>query len=82
MISHLEQALAFDVHVRRDVHSGFPGGGIEVYARDIEEGVVYDEDGVRITAFLVDHGPVKPAFGYRVDWGALSVGFSGDTRPS
>ncbi len=35
-----------------------------------------------MTAFLVDHGPVKPAFGYRVDYGGHSVVLSGDTKPS
>ncbi len=37
---------------------------------------------MKITAFLVDHGPVKPAFGYRVDHAGHSVAISGDTRPS
>jgi ribonuclease Z len=35
---------------------------------------------VKVTAFLVDHGPVKPAFGYRVDYAGHSVALSGDTR--
>jgi ribonuclease BN (tRNA processing enzyme) len=56
--------------------------GIEVTARDISEGIVYDAHGVTITAFLVDHGRVKPAYGYRVDHGGHSVALSGDTRPS
>jgi ribonuclease Z len=30
----------------------------------------------------VDHGPVKPAFGYRIDYRGRSVVLSGDTRPS
>ena len=34
-------------------------------ATDIKQGVVYESAGVRVTGFLVDHGPVKPAFGYR-----------------
>jgi len=33
-------------------------------------------------AFLVDHGPVKPAFGHRVDFRGPSVVVSGDTAPS
>jgi ribonuclease Z len=42
---------------------------------------VYDRDGVKVTAFEVDHGPlIKPAFGYRVDFGGRSVTVSGDTR--
>jgi len=43
---------------------------------------VYEANGVRVTAFLVDHGAVKPAFGYRVDYRGRSVVLSGDTRPS
>jgi ribonuclease Z len=36
----------------------------------------------KVTAFLVDYGPVKPAFGYRVDFRGHSVAMSGDTKPS
>ena len=43
---------------------------------------MYQANGVRVTAFLVDHGPVKPAFGYRVEYRQHSVVLSGDTRPS
>lgn len=41
--------------------------------------VVYDRDGVRITAFPVIHDPVKPAFGYRIDYKDRSIAISGDT---
>jgi ribonuclease Z len=51
-------------------------------AEDIGEGVVYDKDGVKVTAFEVDHTPVKPAFGYRIDHAGRSVVLSGDTRIS
>lgn len=44
------------------------------------DGVVYDHDGVKVTAFLVDHGNAKPAYGYRVDYQSHSVVISGDTR--
>ncbi|MGL4314641.1 MAG: MBL fold metallo-hydrolase, partial [Sphingomonas sp.] len=39
-------------------------------------------DGVRVTAFSVDHGPVRPAVGYRFDYKGRSVVVSGDTRPT
>jgi ribonuclease Z len=42
---------------------------------------ILDEDGVVVTAFVVAHDPVKPAFGYRFDYGGRSVVVSGDTRP-
>ncbi len=35
-----------------------------------------------MTAFLVDHRPVDPAFGYRIDFGKRSVVISGDTTYS
>ena len=45
------------------------------------DGVVFDQDGVRVTAFEVDHGAlVKPAYGYRIDFAGRSVVVSGDTR--
>lgn len=43
--------------------------------------VVYDRDGLRVTAFRVDHTPVEPAYGYRFDFGGRSVVVSGDTKP-
>lgn len=82
MMRSLQQAFSYDIHVRRDIDEKAPAKGIQVAAHDITEGVVYDADGVKITAFLVDHGPVKPAYGYRVDYGGHSVTLSGDTRPS
>jgi len=44
--------------------------------------VVWDRDGVKITTFQVDHEPVKPAVGYRFDYGGRSVVISGDTKKS
>ena len=48
-----------------------------------EDGVVYQRNGVTVTAFEVDHGKyIKPAYGYRVDYDGRSVVISGDTRYS
>ncbi len=41
--------------------------------------VVFDRDGVKITAFKVDHRPVVPAVGYRFDYKGRSLAISGDT---
>lgn len=40
---------------------------------------VYEKEGVRITAILVDHAPVEPAYGFRVDYKGRSISISGDT---
>lgn len=81
MMTLLEQAFEFDIGIRRSHERAHPAG-IAVVARDIAEGVVYDEGGVKITAFEVDHDPVKPAFGFRIDHAGRSVALSGDTRVS
>lgn len=41
--------------------------------------VVFEADGLRVSAFGVDHSPVRPAVGYRFDYGGRSVVVSGDT---
>ena len=82
MMTYLKKAYAFDIHIRRDVDTKLPGAGAEVIAHEIRQGVVYDHDGVKVTAFLVDHGEIKPAYGYRVDYAGHSMTMSGDTRPS
>src|SRR5215467_315745 len=78
----LQEAFAVDIHLRRDLDEKLPAEGITVIALDIYEVVVYESGDDKVTAFLVDHGPVKPAYGYRVDYRGHSVVLSGDTGPS
>jgi ribonuclease BN (tRNA processing enzyme) len=40
------------------------------------------DDNLRVTAALVDHPPVVPAFAYRFDAADRSIVISGDTAPS
>jgi ribonuclease Z len=82
MMDHMQQAFAFDIHMRRDIDEKAPADGIKVLSHDISEGIVFNKDGIKVTAFLVDHGPVKPAFGYRIDYRGHSIVLSGDTRVS
>ncbi len=80
MCDHLGQAFAFDKKVRgRD--DRYEAAGIVLEARDVQPSVIYDADGVKITAFEVDHGDgIVPAYGYRVDYGEYSAAFSGDMK--
>jgi ribonuclease Z len=82
MMDYLQRAFTFDIHMRRDVDEKLAADGIKVISHDIKDGVVLDEQGVKVTAFLVDHGLLAPAFGYRVDYRGHSVVLSGDTRVS
>ena len=82
MFDHLQQAFAFDIRIRRHVDERIPADGIKVVSHDITEGVVFDDAGIKVTAFLVDHAPLAPAFGYRIDYRGRAVALSGDTRVS
>jgi ribonuclease BN (tRNA processing enzyme) len=57
-------------------------GGYRVNVQEIRAGIVYEKNGVRITAIAVQHGTWKQAFGYRIDTPDRSVVISGDARPS
>ncbi len=80
MMRHLEKAFAFDIGIRHS-DDQVPLEGIKVVARDITPGVVYSANGVQVTAFEVNHDPVRPAFGYRLDYQGRSVVITGDSRP-
>ena len=61
-------------------HAGFETHSVEVPERGAT--VIYDEDGLKISAFAVPHPPIRPAYGYRFDYKGRSVVISGDTNKS
>jgi len=79
MAQHLVQAFAFDRRIR-GVTAKLPEKGAEFEVHEVAAGELYDQGGVRVRAVVVDHGPVKPAFGYRIDYAGHTVVISGDTR--
>ena len=81
MMSHLEQAFDFDIRMRLYDDRAAPEG-VVILAKDMNEGVVLEKGGLTITAFEVDHAPVRPAFGFRVHYAGRSLVLSGDTRVS
>jgi ribonuclease Z len=86
MVARLRDAYKFDLQIRVEDDQANPEGGrllaTDVEATDLEERVVLNRNGVTVKAFLVDHSPVKPALGYRIDYRGHSVVLSGDTRKS
>jgi ribonuclease Z len=52
---------------------------LELDVVEVEEGTVWEAEGLGIAAFAVDHRPVAPAFGFRFDIDGCRVAFSGDT---
>jgi ribonuclease Z len=81
LMANLEKAYAADVRIRIADQLLPPAGGKFITEEFSSDGVVYERDGVRVTAFEVDHGDeIKPAYGYRIDYQGRSVLISGDTR--
>jgi ribonuclease Z len=78
----LERFFAADIRIRRDLTEKNAAAGARIAAHTVRAGVVYRDADVTITAFEVDHAPVKPAFGYRFDSHGRTVVISGDCRPT
>ena len=80
MVTHLQAAYAWDVNTRvEDQKMSREAAGIA--ATDIAPGVVFEADGVTITAFANNHGElIDPSLGYRIDYDGRSVVISGDTK--
>jgi ribonuclease Z len=82
MMSYLEKAYHADIQSRREANADFSPQQAAIAAKDIEEGVIYDQNGVRVTAFNVKHATLKDAFGFRVDYKGRAVVISGDMAPN
>ena len=82
-MANLRKAYAIDIETRI-ADEGLPREGVRVEVKEFaRDGVVYEKDDVKVTAFAVDHGAkIKPAFGYRIDYRGRSAVISGDTRYS
>ena len=82
MADDLLHAYRQDIHIRLTGGEGANETGYKVHAHDIQPGVIYQDDRVKVTAFKVEHGTWPEALGYRFDAEGKSIVFSGDTRPT
>jgi len=74
--------MRWDIERRVDEMSLQPLGDL-IRAHNIgHDGVIYEDENVKVTVFTVTHGDVKPAYGYRFDTADKSIVFSGDTSPN
>lgn len=88
-LAGVQQAFAEDLKERHDILGDEYDGsaGAMGTARNVDVPgnqllTVYDKDGVKISAFRVDHPKWDHAYGYRIDYRGQSVVISGDTRYS
>jgi ribonuclease Z len=89
VVAGLRQAYAQDQHYRVAHHGDatVPASGFGGVARPFNlvlqvPTVVLKEGDLEITAFSVDHAPIHPAVGYRINYKGRSVVLSGDTKQS
>jgi ribonuclease Z len=81
LMSNLERAYGLDIQIRIADEKLAPEGAAIAVEEFAADGIVFDRNGVRVIAFEVDHGEViKPAYGYRIEYGGRFVVLSGDTR--
>lgn len=73
--------LAADASYRTAHHGEAltPTGGGQFAGQELPPGVVWNQGGLVITAFAVNHAPVAPAYGYRIQYKGRTVVVSGDT---
>lgn len=88
VLKGLTAMYSVDRGFRLDHHSDLvaprTGGGgaarlIELADGEAEKTVLETDQGLKVTVIRVEHGPVRPAFGYRVDYRGRSIAVSGDT---
>jgi ribonuclease BN (tRNA processing enzyme) len=82
MTSLVMKAWKEDMDIR--LHEGEPAvaQAYVVHAHDVKPGEIYRDDAVRVTAFQVQHGAWKYAYGYRFEARDKVIVFSGDTTYS
>jgi ribonuclease Z len=81
LMENLQRAYAADIRIRLEDEK-LPPDGIAVTVEEFSaDGPVYRSNGVTVIAFEVDHGPaIKPAYGYRIEYGGRAAVTSSDTR--
>lgn len=79
----LSMAYADDLCIRIADAGLNPNGvewGVTAFSQD---GPVFEQNGVTVTAFANFHGEhIHPSYGYRIDFDGRSVVISGDTKPN
>ena len=76
----LTDAFVRDIEIRKADEKD-PDAGVAFEVHEHLPGVVYEQSGLKVTAFNNDHSPlVTPSYGYKIEYGGHSVVLSGDTR--
>lgn len=81
MAEHILKAYDADIRYRLDGLEPANDQGWRVNAHTLEDGVVYEDDNVKVEAFRVRHGTWENAFGFRFTTDDRVIVISGDVAP-
>ncbi|MBW2263131.1 MAG: MBL fold metallo-hydrolase [Deltaproteobacteria bacterium] len=81
MTTKILEAYSEDIEVRLKGNQPSNDPGIQVNVHEFEPGPIYQDKNVKVTAFAVQHGAWKHAYGFRFDTPDRSIVISGDTVP-
>jgi ribonuclease Z len=86
MVNGFQEAMAADTKYRLDHHGDkLWSGGLAADVAEFDAGEepteIADIGGIAVRAFEVEHFPVKPAYGFRLEKDGRSIAISGDTNP-
>ena len=82
VVDGFNQAYALD----RGYRTGHHGEGLlpavlgPMKANTLDTGVVWQDESMTVSSFMVEHPPISPTLGYRFDYQGRSVVISGDTN--
>jgi len=82
MTKNILAAWKKDIAVRTEGLEHANATGYMVDVHEIQPGVIYKDENVTVTAFLVKHGSWDEAFGYRFQTPDRTIVISGDTSPA
>lgn len=76
-----EEMMSVDIDLR--LNGSSPIANPDNYKLNVtefsEDGVIFDENGVKVEAFAVPHGDIRPAYGFKITTPDRTIVYSGDT---
>ncbi|MED5274950.1 MAG: MBL fold metallo-hydrolase [Pseudomonadota bacterium] len=80
-INNIKEAFHEDIEIRTKHPEKLQLSGLNINIKEIDEGLIYQKDKLKVYAFSVSHGGgVKEAYGYKISNGKHTVVISGDTN--
>lgn len=82
MSEYITRAWEQDEDIRIHGLEGDNTTGYKVSAHEIKPGLIYKDEFVSVTAFAVEHGSWREAYGFVFETGGKRIVISGDARPT